>query len=87
MNHQTERFTGFLWIIILFLFIGTWLLASAIMILSFNLLGISISIVVNNILIALIAGFVDALLWGLLMYFSMSVIEILLHCQQKTPVK
>ena len=62
--------------VILFLFIGTWLLASAIMILSFNLLGISISIVVNNILIALIAGFVGTLLWVLLMYFSMSVIEI-----------
>ena len=61
--------------VILFLFIGTWLLASAIMILSFNLLGISISIVVNNILIALIAGFVGTLLWVLPMYFSMSVIE------------
>lgn len=61
--------------VILFLFIGTWLLASAIMILSFNLLGISISIVVNNILIALIAGFVGTLLWVLLMYISMSVIE------------
>ena len=61
--------------VILFLFIGTWLLASAIMILSFNLLGISISIVVNNILIALIVGFVGTLLWVLLMYFSMSVIE------------
>jgi hypothetical protein len=58
-------------LLFLFLFIGTWLLASALVIFVCDLLGI----IVNNILIGLVIGFVGALFWLLLLYFSISLIE------------
>ena len=74
-NSESIELSGLSDISLLVLLFGTWLLASGIIILLLNLLGIPISLVVNNIPIALPVGFVGALLWFSLLYFSIFVTE------------
>lgn len=59
----------------LFIFIGAWLLAVGIIILLFNLLGISTPAIVNNIPLAFFVGIMGGLLWLSLIFFSVSLIE------------
>ena len=58
----------------LFIFIGAWLLAVGILILLFNLLGISTTAIVNNIPLAFFVGIMGCLLWLSLIFFSVSLI-------------
>ena len=57
------------------IFIGTWFLAVGIIILLFNLLGISISTIVNNLPIAFLVGLVGGPLWISLLFSSIFLIE------------
>ena len=62
-------------ILVLFLFIGLWLLASGIIILLLNLLGIQISLITNSLLNAFFVGLAGGLLWSSLIVCSIFMIE------------
>ena len=59
----------------LFLFIGLLLLTPGIMISFLYLVGIPVSLIVNNVLLVLLVDFVGALLWISLLFFSIFLID------------